>query len=107
VTIDAGWRRALAKRVRPSDKGVMRTLAIALALGAGCRSRTAPAPKAQWQRVDGTKEPFETARTACEQEALENTKGVPHQSTATQAAAGIFVDCMRRRGWVQAGGDAR
>jgi hypothetical protein len=84
-------------------------LALAFALVAGChsQSRSVPEPTTRWQRVEGSSEPLENARTACKQEALEKTKSIRQQGVATRAAGGIFIECMRRHGWTQVATDAR
>jgi hypothetical protein len=84
-------------------------LVLALALVAGChsQSRSVPEPTVRWERVEGSTEPLEIARTACKQEALDKTKSIGQEALATQAAGGIFIECMRRHGWVRAAADAR
>ena len=80
---------------------------LVLAFAFGCHGKPAPHAGPQWNRVDPSAEPLETARTACKKEAFEKTKTIAQESAATQAAAGVFVECMRRHGWVQAGGGTR
>ena len=83
------------------------TIVLMLLLAAGCRSKSVPEPSTQWERVDPSADPLETARAACKQEAFEKTKHITIQNTATQAAAGVFVECMRRHGWAPAGNPGR
>ena len=80
------------------------TIVVALMLAIGCHSKPSPESSRQWQRVDQSATPLETARAECRKEAFEKTKAVRQESAATQAAAGIFVECMRRHGWTQTAG---
>jgi hypothetical protein len=84
-------------------------LALALAVFAGChsRSRSVPEQTARWQRVEGSTEPLEIARATCKQEALKKTDSITQDGLAARAAGGIFIDCMRGHGWVRAEPDAR
>jgi len=84
-----------------------RMMILVLGFALGCQGKPAPHAGTQWNRVGPSAEPLESARTACHKEALEKTKNIAQESAATQAAAGIFIECMRRNGWVQAGGGTR
>ena len=78
------------------------TIVLVLLLAVACRSRSVPEPSTQWERVGPGGDSLETARAACKEEAFEKTKHITVQSSATKAAAGVFVECMRRHGWAPA-----
>ena len=74
-------------------------LAVILALVAGCRSKPAH-PTATWQRTSDAAKPLSEARDACKTEALEKGDEVAKPGMASRAAGGLFVECMKRNGWV-------
>jgi hypothetical protein len=80
------------------------TIVLALTLAIGCHAKPSPESSRQWTRVDASAAPLETARAECRKEAFEKTKAIHQESAATQAGAGIFVECMRRHGWAQTAG---
>ena len=82
------------------------TIVLVVMLANGCHANPSPESSRQWQRVDQSAAPIETARAECRQEAFEKTKAIRQESAATQAGAGIFVECMRRHGWAQTPGSA-
>jgi hypothetical protein len=81
-------------------------LVAALALAAGCRSQSAPNPAARWQRVDASAGPLEATQSACQNEAFVKSENVNQGDLGTKAAAGLYVECMKRHGWAPASGDA-
>jgi hypothetical protein len=79
--------------------------ALALAVALGCHTK--PAPETRWQRTSETAEPLDTARAACKADAVEQSSGTTNQGLAAKQAAGVFAECMRKRGWVLAESPAR
>ena len=82
-------------------------LAVALALVVGCHAPSASNPAAQWQRVDASAGPLDAAQSACRNEAFVKTENVNQGDLGAKAAAGAYVECMRRHGWAPASGEAR
>lgn len=72
-------------------------ITIMLALG-GCAAK---APERAWTPTSESASSLESARAACEKQALEHAGTVPGQAQglAASAAGGIFVECMRKAGW--------
>jgi hypothetical protein len=87
------------------DMGIVHDTCIstlALVLAFGCKAATGgPEAGIAWRPLDDAA-PFEVARTACRKKAFAKTVGMRNDDTATKAAAGVFVACMRERGWVSA-----
>ena len=61
------------------------------------------APKAplqtEWVAVGSGAEDLDAARNACKARAAEATKTVRSAVVGTEAAGGVFMDCMREKGW--------
>jgi hypothetical protein len=66
-------------------------------------SLVACTPKApvqtEWVAVGGGAEDLEAARNACKARAAEATKTVRSATVGTEAAGGVYMQCMREKGW--------
>jgi hypothetical protein len=81
---------------------VLRLRALSLAL-LSMSFTAACIPKAplqtEWVAVGGGAEDLEAARNACRARAAEATKTVRSGAVGTEAAGGVFMECMREKGW--------
>jgi hypothetical protein len=53
----------------------------------------------EWVALQEQAGDLDTARRACKARALDETKDIARPDSATRAASGIFMTCMREKGW--------
>ena len=62
---------------------------------------TAPQPAVEWVKSQESAEDFQHADPECKERAFATTAAEYNQYTATQAAIGVYLKCMREKGWIQ------
>jgi len=62
---------------------------------------SAPRPESEWVKSRESAEDFKSADQECQQRAFAATAGQYIQSTATKAALGVYLTCMKDKGWTQ------
>lgn len=70
---------------------------VVLALLAACA--VSPPPKTTWSPASESTPAFAEAREACAQRAMSETKTAHGETLASKAAFGIFLECMKAKGW--------
>ena len=63
----------------------------------GCAAKTPV--ETEWVATRDGAEDLEVARRVCKARAMEETKTVESEGTGARAAGGIFITCMREKGW--------